>query len=342
MSDPGRPLGATDEITATHPTSPAYRESASLWCWDDASRFAFPRIGVEAVGQTWDTSFMTAVCVALPGERLLLATEDYPPFPVADVQGRPRVLGAGPLRFQCVEPFAHWSVDFDGEVVARSVEGHLAGGAARIRVTEADRRDVVALRLHVEAHMLAPPWFQGTHDPEGHHVIGEQRHEQLCAVTGRIETDGIDTSFTGGGLRVHRTGGARNDYGEFHGHNWQSARFPSGRAFGFIHYRPGPDGTTRYREAWVLDDGEVLAARVEGTAWMADTRPSGTDVSCTLHTPKGSIHIGAETVFSSIRPPRPTTEGTTFPTLQSGIARYRWGREEALGMVERSARLPSL
>jgi hypothetical protein len=170
-------------------------------------------------------------------------------------------------------------------------------------------------------------------------VVGETRFEQLCEVTGRVVVDGTETTFSGGGLRVHRKGGARSDYGDFYGHNWQSARLPSGRAFGFIHYRPRPDGSVKYREGWILADGVVMPARVEGTPWMHDERRSGEDVSFSLRTANGEVHIHGETVASSIRPPRATAEGTTFPTLFSGIARYRWGDEEAYGMIERSALL---
>ena len=42
---------------------------------------------------------------------------------------------------------------------------------------------------------------------------------------------------------------------------------------------------------------------------------------------------------ASFRPPRPTAAGVTFPLLHSGIARYRWGDEEAYGIIERSARI---
>jgi hypothetical protein len=332
----GAPDPAVDEITAEPPASPSHREGVSLWLWDDAGRFAFPRIGVEAVGARWTTSFGTAFCLARPGGELFLFTGDDEPLPVGDTAGRPRVLGAGPLRFECLEPFTRWRLDVDGRVVATDVTRFLTGGEARVRLGAG--QDEVPLRLHVEADMAAPPWFQGTHEPEGSFVAGEHRHEQLCTVRGTLELDGATTSFTGGGLRVHRKGGDRNDYGEFLGHVWQSARLPSGRAFGTIHYRPRPDGTVVYREGWVLDGGELLAAKVEATPWMTTTRPAGEDVSFTLATAAGEVRIEGETFVSSLRPPRPVGDGTAFPLLQSGIARYRWGDEEAFGMIERSSR----
>jgi hypothetical protein len=328
---------ATDEVTAETPASPDYREGASMWVWDDRGRFAFPRIGIEAVGATWERSFGAALCMAMPGGRLLLVNEDAPPHPVTDDRGRPRVLGAGPLRFECAEPFAHWRLTFDGRVVSIDVGDFLARGDHRVPAGEGAQS--VPLTLHLDARAMAPPWVQGSHDPEGHFVVGEHRFEQLCAVTGTVTADGETTLFTGGALRVHRKGGKRGDYGDWYGHAWQSAYFPSGRAFGFIHYRPRPDGSVKYREGWILDGAGIVPARVVETPWMSDVQPAGEDVSFTLRARGAEIRIAGETFVSSFRPPRPIGDGTSFPLLQSAIARYRWGDEDAYGMIERSARL---
>lgn len=327
---------ATDEVTASAPSSPTYREGASIWLWDDAGRFAFPRVGVEAVGRDWETAFNVALCMGMPGGRLLLVNRPELPLPVRDSHGRPRVLGAGPLRFECLEPLAHWRITFNGDALAIDVDDFLAGGTPR--PVPSDRTEQVALTLEVDARMVTPPWVQGSFYPEGDWASGEQRLEQLCSVTGTATVDGAATPFKGGGLRIHRKGGNRSDYGDFYGHNWQSAAFPSGRAFGFIHYRPRPDGSVKYREGWLLDAGEIVPARVEETPWMTDTRSSGEDVSFVLHTKKGAVRIAGETFVSSLRPPRPIGDGTSFPLLHSGIARYRWDDEVAFGMIERSAR----
>ncbi|ADP80794.1 hypothetical protein [Pseudofrankia inefficax] len=325
-----------DEVTAQRPASPTYREGASMWVWDDRGRFAFPRIGVEAVGATWETSFTSALCMAFPGGRLLLVNDDYPPHPAADDVGRPRIFGAGPLLFECVEPFAQWRLRFAGNAKSTDVSRFLDGGKHRLGPGDAVE---VPLAVELTARSVAPPWFQNTYEPLGHHVAGEQRFEQLCAVTGTVTFEGGTTEFTGGALRIHRKGGNRNGYGEFHGHLWASTSFPSGRAFGLIHYRPGPDGAVKYHEAWVRDGGELLPARIVDTPWLAGTVPAGEDVSFTLRTRRGDIRITARTFVSSFRPPRPIGDGTTFPLLQSAIASFRWGDEEAYGMIERSARL---
>jgi hypothetical protein len=319
------------------PEDPSFREGVSLWVWDDEGRWCLPRIGVEATGRTWATSFETALCVADPAGRLLLAFGDGTPLPVGDDRGRPRVLGTSALRFECVEPFVRWRVEAEGRAVSLDAEDYVTGGVPKPR--PGSGHPEAEVRLDLDAEMVAPPWFQGTHEPQGHQVVGERRFEQLARVTGTIAVDGAASSFAGGGLRVHRTGGDRSDYGDFHGHCWQSARFPSGRAFGYIHYRSGPDGAPRYHEGWVLDGDEVMPARVVDPPWMAAVRPAGEEVSFTLRSAVGEVRIEGQTHASSFRPPRRTDADTTFPLLHSGIARYRWGDEEAFGMVERSAHL---
>ncbi|MFC5749836.1 hypothetical protein [Actinomadura rugatobispora] len=325
-----------DEVTAETPGSPAYREGVSMWIWDGAGRLALPRIGVEAVGATWDESRYLSLNLAFPDGRVLVAHAEHPALPAADGRGLPRVLGTGPLRFVCVEPFTHWRLVFDGHAAPTTVPDQIAGRAARGAALTAAA--TVPLRIEVDGRMAAPPWVQGTHDPEGRFIPGEQRFEQLFTATGTVSIDGVTTGFEGGGLRIHRKGGGRSDYADFFGHCWQSALFPGGRAFGFIHYRPRPDGSVKYHEGWVLDGGAVLPARVVDTPWLGDMRSGGEDVSFTLRAPEGDIAIEAETFASAFTPERPIGGGRTFPDLQQGIARYRWDGEESYGMIERSIR----
>jgi hypothetical protein len=145
-------------------------------------------------------------------------------------------------------------------------------------------------------------------------------------------------AFHGGGLRIHRKGGARSDYTDWYGHCWQSAVFPSGRAFGIIHYTPRPDGSIKYHEGWLLDDGEVVAAKVVDTPWKHGWEANGEDVSVTLRTRRGDHAIAGDTSLSTFSPAAPIRDGVAFPPVQQGIARYRWDGEDAYGMIERSTR----
>ena len=90
-----------------------------------------------------------------------------------------------------------------------------------------------------------------------------------------------------------------------------------------------------------MDSGEILPAKVVATPWLTGMQPDGEDVGFTLRTPRGDVRIEAQTALSTFVPERAIGEGVTFPTLQQGIARYRWDGEEAYGMIERSTRLPT-
>jgi hypothetical protein len=347
---------SADEVTAQTPSSPDFREGVSMWIWDDAGRIGLPRVAVEAVGATWETSRGATLNLTTPDGRVLLAWANEPPHPTVDREGRPRRFGAGPLRFECVEPFSRWRVVFDGLAMETTVRDQIAGRApllapsAQVVDDEDDRRDPVPLPqsldsaalgkvpvgVDIDTRMAAPPWVQGSLGGEGF-IPGEDRFEQLFWAEGMVRVDGQEIPIAGGGLRIHRKGGNRTDPSDFFGHCWHSAIFPSGRSFGFIHYFPRPDGSKKFCEGWVTDRGTRLAAQVLDTPWLQRMQPSGEDIGFTLRTDRDDVHVEGETFMSAFFPLRQMGKGVNFPPLQQGIARYRWEGEEAYGMIERSA-----
>jgi len=325
-----------DEITAAVPTDPAYREGLNMWIWDDAGQLNFPRIAVEVVGATWETARNVVVPIAMPDGRLLLSSCDAPAIPVQDSAGRPRVLGAGPLRFDCIEPFVRWNLAFEGTAVETTLKERIAGGGPAYG-SGALAGDV-PVHIDLKTRSVAPPWIQGSLGGEGF-VPGEDRFEQLFAAQGTVRIGDEGTAFSGGGLRIHRKGGNRTPTGDFFGHVWCSAFFPSGRAFGFIHYYPRPDGSSKFCEGWVLEDGKIVAAEVLDRPWLQTSQVYDDKFSFILHTRSGESRVEARTHASNFLPQRSVGAGKAFPSLQQGIARYRWEGEEAYGMVERSRHL---
>jgi hypothetical protein len=325
---------SVDFVTALAPSDPTRREGASMWIWDDAGRFGLPRVAVEAVGATWTEHRTIMFNVAFPDGRVLVSWGNEAPHRPEGDDGIPRLLGGGPLRLECVEPFARWRVTFDGNAVETTVEHQLAGRSAYAPAAAHER--AIELFIEVEARMAVPPWIQGSLQPEGHFVVGEERFEQLFAAEGLVRVDGTEAHFSGSGLRIHRKGGNRSDYSDWFGHCWQSARFPSGRAFGSIHYAPRPDGSVKYREGYVFDGNDLIPARVINTPWMTKMAPAGQDVSFSLESKLGRADIEGETYASTFVPELKLGDDVSFPPLQQGIARYRWDGEEAYGMIERS------
>ena len=137
----------------------------------------------------------------------------------------------------------------------------------------------------------------------------------------------------------------------FWGHCWQSALFPSGRAFGYA-YPPRPDGQPTFNEGYLFaGDGDLIPARVVDAPWLTKLQPLGEDVSVVLQTSDGAVRIEGETVLSTHDITDPSEipadqlaklANWTFPALQQAGVRYRWDGEETYGMLERSSPMDKL
>ena len=332
--DPAREL-----VFAEQPPDPEMRESVNVWLWDESDDLGFPRIGVEAVADQWETHEVH-VNIALGGGRVLRAFTTGPVHDPAGPDGEPRVLGAGPLSFELVEPFEHWRMRLAGPIDAMTVErqmaGELLGGP-----------DTAEVELEVDIRSVVPPWENGALLADAAKVLEEQeegalmggpRFEQLFRMTGRFRVDGEERELRGGGLRIRRQGIRR--LARFWGHAWQSTVFPSGKAFGYITYPPRDDGLPTYNEGYLFDgDGALIPARVVEAPWLHRMVPEGERFHVVLETEDGrSETIAGESLLSTFAA-IPVTAEMSFPVLQQAIVRYTWDGESANGMMERS-RLP--
>ena len=330
---------ALDYLLARKPDNPAMRESVSMWISDDAGRFGFPRFCIEALAGAWENRGVEAN-IAFPDGRVLIGAGGFAPAPARLVDGRTVTLNAGPLTFEVVEPLRRWRMTFDGNAyettIERQVMGETGGQARRVRIV-------------IDAVMAAPPWTPGeqairigdraTESAVG--AVGGHRHEQLFRCSGRFAVDGeTDLAFTGTGLKIRRWG-VRN-VGEFPGHCWQSALFPSGRAFGVMAFPPRSDGTPAYSEGFVFDGRHKVYARLVEAPWMTRFVPHGGPVDVLLETDAGRTRITGKTHDSTYLPQGvpmfgdwPHDRGRALPFHQGG-ALYTWGDESAYGMIERS------
>ena len=133
------------------PDDPQLRESCSIWLFEDSGAFAFPRVGIEAEASSWDMrrvqgNFAVAGGRILNGAGLGAAHSPFGP------DGRPTVLGAGPLAMRCVEPFRRWRASWEGTAVDGTVEQQIAG------TLDPARRSAVG--FDVELEMVTPAWVQ--------------------------------------------------------------------------------------------------------------------------------------------------------------------------------------
>ncbi|MET0182890.1 MAG: hypothetical protein ABW199_08405 [Caulobacterales bacterium] len=342
---------ALDFPLQTKPENPQMRDSASVWVSDNEGRFGFPRVCIEAVAGQWDYRGVEAN-FAFPDGRVLIGSNGYAP------KGEPKVvngkivtINAGPLTFEVVEPFRKWVMTFDGpaydSTVQRSMQGIRTGPSKNIKA-------------RVEMEMGAPPWVQAGQNSGGQSTVdalgavGGHRHEQLFRCTGSFAVEGeAERTFNGTGLAIRRSG--VRDVGVFPGHCWLSALFPSGRAFGFNAFPPREDdGTPSYADAYVVDGGKLIAAKLIEAPWMKKFVPHDGACNVVLETKEhGRIHIEGRTNESTYicagnpmfgdwnwpkdAPPARTAgqPGGGLPFHQGG-AKYTWDGESAYGMIERS------
>jgi prepilin-type processing-associated H-X9-DG protein len=323
-------------VWAAQPDEPEMRESVNAWIWDDGFEIGMPRVGVEAVADQWDTHDVQ-VNIAFADGRVFNILGPGAVHDPAGVDGRPRILGAGPLLFEMVEPFGLWQMRIDGQAhsttVGAQIDGEFPG-----------QGDVVPIQAEIDLRSAAPPWMNGTLLPEAKWILENQeegdlmghpwRFEQLCRASGTLRVGGESFAISGAGNRIRRQGIRRT--ASLWGHAWQAAIFSSGKGFAYITYPPRKDGKATLNEGHVfLGDGELVPARVVDPPWLSSLAASGQDVSFSMATDDGATYeVRGETVTSTFMVmPKELAGGLQ---LQQAICRYTFDGESAPGMLERS------
>jgi hypothetical protein len=328
---------AQDALLAAPPgDDPDFREGLAFWFTDSEGRFGVPRIALEHIARDWSVPFIEQLNLAFADGRALTGTGAGGAFTNETTE---QLARGHTVEFRCLEPFRRWSVSYRGRAIDTTAAAQAAGTV--------DPADEVDVALDLEATMAAPPWVQGTmgalevDDAIFIGDVGGLRFEQLFRGEGTLRVGTEEWTTSGQGLRIHRRG-ARNTT-DFRGHVWQSAVFPSGRAFGYIAFAPRADGSPSYSEGYVVEDGRLVPATVVDAPWLRRL-DEHQQVPVVLETAAGQTRIEGETVASTFRPFRPgtTTAWTQSPvTFEQGCVRYRWDGEEACNMIERSS-LPEL
>jgi len=325
-----------DHVFPSRPENPEMRDAVNMWVSDDRGALGIPRFAVEALASKWDSHDLS-VNVAFPNGRVLSMRGSGPTIPANGPEGSPTVLGAGPLTFQCVEPFREWIASFKGQAAEMTTADQMNGALP-------GKGPMVDVEFEIKATMATPPWIQGQLSTAAAGLLktgvekgfmGGDRFEQLFRTKGMLRIGSEVHNFSGSGLRIKRQG-IRKIEG-FWGHCWQSALFPSGRGFGYIAYPPRSDGSASYNEGYIFEgDGQLIPARVIDAPWLRKLQAAEQDVTVVLETNQGKVAIEGETVVSTFAMGRPEMP-PDFPVLQQAGARYRWNGEETYGMLERSS-----
>lgn len=323
-----------DLVFPSCPDDPEMRESTSVWLFADDGSFGLPRVGIEAEAKNWEDR-MYQCNIAFADGRVLIGPGRGPvPSAIGD-DGRPTILGAGPLTFHCIEPFKRWRMTFDGD----AADGHVTHQMAQ----SLDSRKRTKVQFDIELEMATPAWIQDNSQvdmskmSEAERADAESmgigyRFEHLFRSKGSFTVDGQTRHFTGSGLRIHRQ--SARPLAGFRGHCWQTALFPDGRAFGYIAYPPREDGTVTYNEGYIWDGKRMIAAKVKDAPWLRRITAMDDDVSLVLESELGLTRISGSTKLSTCRVGNPDIGGLNLQ--QSGV-HYEWDGMQAYGMIERSA-----
>ena len=326
----------------SRPDNPEMRESASIWLFEENGEFAFPRIGIEAVGDQWEAHRYDCN-MTFPGGRILRQSTRGPTMPTQGPDGRNTVLGAGGLRFECIEPFRKWRVSLDDTVYESRIEEQIRGNFRVFCDSEIDpslKRTPV--KWDVELTMVTPGWTQD-YRPEKLEGLSELekvdaglmgygwRVEHLFRGEGELTIDGQSRSFNCVGNRIHRQG--VRPMGAFRGHCWQAAVFPDGRAFGLCTYPPREDGST-YNKAYIYQDGKMYYGEARNPAFLRRIMPEGDDVAVEIETELGTTRIEGRTTLATFHIGNPGVNGMNN---QQSAAQYSWDGMTTYGMIERSS-----
>jgi prepilin-type processing-associated H-X9-DG protein len=323
-------------VFAEQPDNPEMHESVNAWIWDSGTDFALPRIGIEAIADQWETH-QVQVNVAFADGRVFNIFGTGPIHDPIGADGKARVLGAGPLSMELVEPYGLLQLRLNGEATTTSVEAQMEGMPGS--------GERVPIEIEVDIRPAVPPWMNGSLRADARHIMETQeegdlmgypwRFEQLCRATGHMRVGDESHDINGAANRIRRQSIRRT--ATLRGHAWQAALFPSGRGFGYITYPARDDGKETYNEGYVFDgDGALMPARAIEAPWLRTMTPSGEQVGCVLETDDGrTVTITGETAVSTFMVMPPDVGGGL--QLQQSVVQYTWDGETANGMLERSS-----
>jgi hypothetical protein len=316
------------EYVYSEKPGPEVRDAVNVWLEEENAEFAM-RIGIETVAEEWDSPELW-LDIAYPDGRVISGREHGARHPNIGPDGKPTIIGCGPLEYRCIEPFKHWHISFAPYAVRELTAQQLIDGK------HPDPLPMREVSFEIDFYPAVPPLVSGTlseaTEEEGSYL--SPRYEQLCRATGWLQIDGDRREFSGQILRIKRQGVRK--FEGFWGHCWMSALFPSGKGFGVNVFPPRADGKPSFNEGFVFDgDGAIKPARAVQIPWMRELLTGGEPVPLVLETADGLVSIDG-TTFINCASLGAEVLPESFPIVQQAHAVYTWDGESAAGMIERS------
>jgi len=327
------------EFSLTQQPCEPYWSENYLFALYDAGRDIGMWLHLGTVPTDW-AFWEDRIYVTLPGGQGVLAVMSY-----SRTAKRENPAGAV-LRFDCREPFARWSVEFDGFVLHTSEQAMDAGEGTSFR-----RR----LSIRLEVTCVSPVWdartAPGEHDQPGMDAQSwaKEHYEQLVIAQGVMTLDGEDYTINATGWRDHsrgpRGGNTQEPWG---GHVIAGCQFPSGRKFLFSRYWR-PDGTINLAGGMVIDErGKSHVAEVVTAPELRELVLRGEELPIHLRWEGGELQTSMKTETSIWIPrERKHMVGRDRHSELKDMYVLNWGPvdwEDEVGHVylERSAHLNAL
>ena len=141
-----------DHFFAERPDDPEMRESASFWVSDDKGELGLPRVGIEALAETWDKRDFQLNLGFSDGRAVIVRGSGEGRSPVDD-DGVCRTFVAGGLTFRHPKPFDTLTLTYEGTAIDTTFDAMVAGELGG---------DEVPLEVEIELRCALPPWVSGT------------------------------------------------------------------------------------------------------------------------------------------------------------------------------------
>ncbi len=325
----GNPVDLDNYIA---PTVADGRDSAEFWAWCNCGSVAINSMAIEHVGPGQPN--LSRLTITYPGGRILRDFVPADALPRETDDAIRNLIGTPTTRLESADAYRRYRTVFKGTALDTTYGAILEGRSD-------DRR--IEVEIEVDYDAIVPVWLQGSMktgmEQNGAQLAlssfaGGQRMEQLMRTSGRVVADGVETSFFGGGVRVHRQDiRALTAAGRY---VWQAACFPSGRAFSAITYA-GADGTSpAYAEGAVfLRRNKLVPARATQVPWITEWSFNRGDVSLVVETSRDSEPIKG-TILLAAPILAETAGGVAVPARQQAVVKYEWDDEITYGLIDRT------